>query len=122
MQGPQFPAALAKLRDQALVAINGAVSLPAGSGEMPLGAPQRKQGRWLSGPILKRRGAVRWRPRELPQFGRLRLEEWLTDENRQALAADHSEQWVCPAAAWPVLQRPTGGAGIAPRAAPRRLV
>lgn len=75
MQGLSSLPALAA-RDQALVAINGGFFNRIR--RMPLGA-LKEQDRWLSGPILNR-GAVGWRPRELPQFGRLRLEEWLTDE------------------------------------------
>ncbi|MFQ6538976.1 MULTISPECIES: phosphodiester glycosidase family protein [Aphanothece] len=42
---------------------------------LPLGA-LKLDGRWMSGPILNR-GVAAWSGRELPRFGRLRLEEWV---------------------------------------------
>ncbi len=63
------------LRQDALVAINGGYFNRVR--RLPLGA-LRDQGRWLSGPILNR-GVVAWEPRSLPRFGRLRLEEWISD-------------------------------------------
>ncbi len=63
------------LRQDALVAINGGYFNRVR--RLPLGA-LRDQGRWLSGPILNR-GVVAWEPRSLPSFGRLRLEEWISD-------------------------------------------
>ncbi|MFM8525813.1 MAG: phosphodiester glycosidase family protein [Cyanobacteriota bacterium] len=62
-------------RQQALVAINGGYFNRVR--RLPLGA-LRDGGRWLSGPILQR-GVVAWRPRQLPRFGRLNLEESLVD-------------------------------------------
>ncbi len=47
--------------------------------ELPLGG-LRDQGYWLSGPILNR-GAMAWQSGSLPRFGRVRLEEWLSDAN-----------------------------------------
>jgi len=47
--------------------------------ELPLGG-LRDQGYWLSGPILNR-GAMAWQLGNLPRFGRVQLEEWLTDPN-----------------------------------------
>ncbi len=47
--------------------------------ELPLGG-LRDQGYWLSGPILNR-GAMAWQSGSLPRFGRVRLEEWLSDTN-----------------------------------------
>ncbi len=67
--------ALARRYD-ALVAINGGYFNRVR--RLPLGA-LREQGRWLSGPILNR-GVVGWEPRSLPRFGRLRLEEWVSDD------------------------------------------
>jgi hypothetical protein len=67
------------LRQDALVAINGGYFNRVR--RLPLGA-LRDQGRWLSGPILNR-GVVAWEPRRLPRFGRLRLEEWISDERGQ---------------------------------------
>ncbi|WP_216902486.1 phosphodiester glycosidase family protein [Synechococcus sp. CCY 9618] len=63
------------LRQDALVAINGGYFNRVR--RLPLGA-LRDQGRWLSGPILNR-GVVAWEPRSLPRFGRLRLDEWISD-------------------------------------------
>ena len=74
MQGLSSLLALAS-RQQALVAINGGYFNRVR--RLPLGA-LREGGRWLSGPILDR-GVMAWRPQQLPRFGRLRLEESLTD-------------------------------------------
>jgi hypothetical protein len=62
-------------RQDALVAINGGYFNRIR--RLPLGA-LRDQGRWLSGPILGR-GAMGWEPRQVPRFGRLRLDEWVSD-------------------------------------------
>ncbi|MEB3166620.1 MAG: phosphodiester glycosidase family protein [Cyanobacteriota bacterium] len=59
----------------ALVAVNGGYFNRVR--RLPLGA-LRDQGRWLSGPILGR-GAIGWEPRQIPRFGRLRLDEWVSD-------------------------------------------
>ena len=67
------------LRADALVAINGGFFNRVR--RLPLGA-LRQQGRWLSGPILNR-GAVGWEGRQVPQFGRLQLQEWLLDRSGQ---------------------------------------
>lgn len=75
MQGLSSLPGLAR-RYNALVAINGGFFNRVR--RLPLGA-LRDQGRWLSGPILNR-GVVAWESRGLPRFGRLQLEEWLTDE------------------------------------------
>jgi exopolysaccharide biosynthesis protein len=75
MAGLSSLTALARRYD-ALVAINGGYFNRVR--RLPLGA-LREQGRWLSGPILNR-GVVAWEPRSLPRFGRLRLEEWISDE------------------------------------------
>jgi hypothetical protein len=45
---------------------------------LPLGG-LKDQGDWLSGPILGR-GGMAWKPGELPRFGRMRLHEWLEDD------------------------------------------
>lgn len=50
---------------------------------LPLGA-LKVDGRWMSGPILNR-GVAAWNGRELPSFGRLRLEEWVVGPDRQRL-------------------------------------
>jgi hypothetical protein len=75
MQGLSSLPGLARRYD-ALVAVNGGFFNRVR--RLPLGA-LRDQGRWLSGPILNR-GVVAWERRGLPRFGRLRLEEWLTDQ------------------------------------------
>ncbi len=75
MQGLSGLGGLARQHD-ALVAINGGYFNRVR--RLPLGA-LRSEGRWLSGPILNR-GVVAWEPRSLPRFGRLRLEEWLSDD------------------------------------------
>lgn len=62
-------------RYDALVAINGGYFNRVR--RLPLGA-LRDQGRWLSGPILNR-GVVAWEPSSLPRFGRLDLQEWVSD-------------------------------------------
>jgi hypothetical protein len=64
-------------RYDALVAINGGYFNRVR--RLPLGA-LREQGRWLSGPILNR-GVVAWEPSTLPRFGRLALEEWVSDDS-----------------------------------------
>lgn len=74
MEGLVGLSQLARQHD-ALVAINGGYFNRVR--RLPLGA-LRQDGQWLSGPILNR-GAVGWEPRQLPRFGRLRLEEWLSD-------------------------------------------
>ncbi|MEB3362018.1 MAG: phosphodiester glycosidase family protein [Synechococcaceae cyanobacterium] len=74
MQGLTPLALLARHHD-ALVAVNGGYFNRVL--RLPLGA-LRTEGRWQSGPILNR-GVVAWEPRALPRFGRLQLEEWLTD-------------------------------------------
>jgi hypothetical protein len=74
MQGLTPLALLARHYD-ALVAVNGGYFNRVL--RLPLGA-LRTDGRWQSGPILNR-GVVAWEPRALPRFGRLQLEEWLTD-------------------------------------------
>ena len=61
-------------QNQALVAINGGYFNRVR--RLPLGALKR-DGRWLSGPILNR-GVAAWSGRELPRFGRLSLQEWVT--------------------------------------------
>jgi hypothetical protein len=78
MAGLSSLASLAQRQD-ALVAINGGFFNRVR--RLPLGA-LRDQGRWLSGPILNR-GAVGWDPRSLPRFGRLRLDEWISDDRGQ---------------------------------------
>jgi len=80
MAGLSSLTALAQRQD-ALVAINGGFFNRVR--RLPLGA-LRDQGRWLSGPILNR-GVVGWEPRSLPRFGRLRLEEWISDDRGQRL-------------------------------------
>lgn len=74
MQGLSQLTGLARHHD-ALVAINGGYFNRVR--RLPLGA-LRSEGRWLSGPILNR-GVVAWDARTLPRFGRLGLEEWLSD-------------------------------------------
>jgi hypothetical protein len=72
MEGLQTLPQLAQVNG-ALVAINGGYFNRVR--RLPLGALKR-DGQWLSGPILNR-GVAAWNGRELPQFGRLRLEEWV---------------------------------------------
>lgn len=74
MQGLSSLLQLARGSD-ALIAINGGYFNRVR--RLPLGA-LRDQGRWLSGPILNR-GVVAWDSRSLPRFGRLQLEEWVSD-------------------------------------------
>ena len=66
-------------RDDALVAINGGFFNRVK--RLPLGA-LKVDGRWYSGPILGR-GVVAWDPGTMPRFGRLQLQEWLSDPNGQ---------------------------------------
>jgi len=75
-------------QSQALVAINGGYFNRVR--RLPLGA-LKLNGRWLSGPILNR-GVAAWNGRELPRFGRLSLQEWVTgaDGQRQALVVVNS--------------------------------
>ncbi|MCP9928567.1 phosphodiester glycosidase family protein [Cyanobium sp. CH-040] len=68
-------------QNQALVAINGGFFNRVR--RLPLGALKR-DGRWLSGPILNR-GVAAWNGRELPRFGRLSLEEWVTGADGRRL-------------------------------------
>ena len=68
-------------RDDALVAVNGGFFNRVK--RLPLGA-LKVDGRWLSGPILGR-GVVAWSNGAMPRFGRLSLQEWLTDERGQRL-------------------------------------
>lgn len=68
-------------QNQALVAINGGYFNRVR--QLPLGA-LRQNGRWLSGPILNR-GVAAWSGRELPRFGRLSLQEWLSGPNGTSL-------------------------------------
>jgi hypothetical protein len=60
-------------QQQAWVAINGGYFNRVR--RLPLGA-LKESGRWLSGPILNR-GVAAWSERNLPQFGRLQLSEWI---------------------------------------------
>ncbi len=75
-------------QSQALVAINGGYFNRVR--RLPLGA-LKLNGRWLSGPILNR-GVAAWSGRELPRFGRLSLQEWVssTDGQRQPLVVVNS--------------------------------
>jgi hypothetical protein len=66
---------------RALVAINGGFFNRVR--RLPLGA-LRVDGRWMSGPILNR-GVAAWNGRELPSFGRLLLEEWVSGPDRTRL-------------------------------------
>jgi hypothetical protein len=68
-------------QNQALVAINGGFFNRVR--RLPLGAIKR-DGRWLSGPILNR-GVAAWNDRELPRFGRLSLEEWVVGADGRRL-------------------------------------
>jgi hypothetical protein len=68
-------------QNQALVAINGGYFNRVR--RLPLGALKR-DGRWLSGPILNR-GVAAWSGRELPRFGRLSLQEWVAGADGQRL-------------------------------------
>jgi hypothetical protein len=76
MEGLSSLTQLARGRD-ALVAINGGYFNRVR--RLPLGA-LREDGRWLSGPILGR-GAIGWEGRALPRFGRLTLQESVTDRD-----------------------------------------
>ncbi len=67
--------------EQALIAINGGYFNRIK--RLPLGAV-RDGGTWLSGPILNR-GAVGWGAKGLPNFGRLSLQEWISDDQGQRL-------------------------------------
>jgi len=80
MEGLSLLPQLARRYD-AVVAINGGFFNRVR--RLPLGAI-KDQGRWLSGPILNR-GVVAWDPRQLPRFGRLQLEEWVSDSRGQSL-------------------------------------
>ncbi|MCS5692489.1 phosphodiester glycosidase family protein [Cyanobium sp. FGCU-6] len=90
MEGLSSLPGLARGQD-ALVAINGGYFNRVR--RLPLGA-LRDQGRWLSGPILGR-GAMGWESRQVPRFGRLRLDEWVSDASgrRSPLVALNSG-WV----------------------------
>ncbi len=68
-------------QNQALVAINGGYFNRVR--QLPLGA-LKKDGRWLSGPILNR-GVAAWTGREPPRFGRLSLQEWAIGSDGQRL-------------------------------------
>jgi hypothetical protein len=69
-------------QNQALVAINGGFFNRVR--RLPLGALKR-DGRWLSGPILHR-GVAAWSGRELPRFGRLSLQESVAGSDGRRLA------------------------------------
>ncbi len=75
-------------RQDALVAINGGYFNRIN--RLPLGA-LKVDGNWLSGPILNR-GVVAWRPGTMPRFGRLTLNEWISDSsgNRQPVLVVNS--------------------------------
>ena len=64
-------------QQEALVAVNGGYFNRVK--RLPLGA-LKVDGRWLSGPILGR-GVVAWSSGSMPRFGRLSLDEWLSDSN-----------------------------------------
>lgn len=81
MEGLSLLPQLARRYD-AVVAINGGFFNRVR--RLPLGAI-KDQGRWLSGPILNR-GVVAWDPRRLPRFGRLQLEEWVSDSRGQSVS------------------------------------
>jgi hypothetical protein len=68
-------------QNRALVAINGGFFNRVR--RLPLGALKR-DGRWLSGPILNR-GVAAWNGRELPRFGRLSLQEWVAGSDGRRL-------------------------------------
>ncbi|MEB3201119.1 MAG: phosphodiester glycosidase family protein [Synechococcaceae cyanobacterium] len=85
------PLPLLARHHDALVAINGGYFNRVR--RLPLGA-LRADGRWLSGPILNR-GVVAWDPRGLPRFGRLQLDDWLTDgEGRRWPVVAFNSGWV----------------------------
>jgi hypothetical protein len=81
MEGLSLLPQLARRYD-AVVAINGGFFNRVR--RLPLGAI-KDQGRWFSGPILNR-GVVAWDPRRLPRFGRLQLEEWVSDSRGSTVA------------------------------------
>jgi exopolysaccharide biosynthesis protein len=81
MQGLSSLSQLAR-QDDAVIAINGGYFNRVN--RLPLGA-MREQGRWLSGPILNR-GALGWKPGELPLFDRLSLQDTIEDSSRQRWA------------------------------------
>lgn len=81
MQGLSSLSQLAR-QDDAVIAINGGYFNRVN--RLPLGA-MREQGRWLSGPILNR-GALGWKPGELPLFDRLTLQDTIEDSSRQRWA------------------------------------
>ncbi len=83
MEGLSSLVGLARHYD-ALVAINGGFFNRVR--RLPLGA-LKEQGRWRSGPILNR-GVVAWEPRSLPRFGRLSLQEWVSDGSGRRLPVD----------------------------------
>ncbi len=60
---------------------------------LPLGG-LRDRGDWLSGPILDR-GAMAWDQGELPQFSRVRLQEWIsTSQGKRAEISALNSGWV----------------------------
>ena len=75
-------------REDALVAINGGFFNRVK--KLPLGA-LRVEGRWLSGPILGR-GVMAWSTGAMPRFGRLSLDDWISDPlgNRRPIALINS--------------------------------
>ena len=75
-------------RQDALVAVNGGYFNRVK--RLPLGA-LKVDGTWLSGPILNR-GVVAWSQGNMPRFGRLSLDEWISDRsgNRQPLVVVNS--------------------------------
>lgn len=75
MEGLSSLASLARSQG-AVVALNGGFFNRIRA--LPLGG-LKDQGDWLSGPILGR-GGMAWKPGELPRFGRMRLQEWLEDD------------------------------------------
>lgn len=75
MEGLSSLASLARGRG-AVAALNGGFFNRVRA--LPLGG-LKDRGDWLSGPILGR-GGMAWNPGELPRFGRVRLQEWLEDD------------------------------------------
>ncbi|MEB3240032.1 MAG: phosphodiester glycosidase family protein [Cyanobacteriota bacterium] len=75
MEGLSSLASLAR-NQRAVAALNGGFFNRIRA--LPLGG-LKDQGDWLSGPILGR-GGMAWKPGELPRFGRMRLQEWLEDD------------------------------------------
>jgi len=69
--------------------------------------------RWLSRTSILNRGAVGWRPRELPQFGRLRF-GGMADWTRPAGAGRLTTVTVVMSSAPCPFNTATGGAGIGP--------